>query len=66
MFNFSDKTMISDIGKRNTEAVKQSLKSYKIPILAEETGGNKGRTMIIDSNNGEVTIRIIGKGVLTI
>lgn len=66
MFNFSDKTMISDIGKRNTEAVKQSLKLHKITILAEETGGNKGRTMIIDSNNGEVTIRIIGKGVLTI
>ena len=66
MFNFSDKNMISDIGKRNTEAVKQSLKSHEIPIVAEETGGNKGRTMIIDSSNGEVTIRVVGKGILTL
>ena len=58
MFNFSDKNMISDIGKRNTEAVKRSLKS--------QTGGNKGRTMIIDSSNGEVTIRVVGKGILTL
>ena len=60
MFNFSDN------GKRNTEAVKQSLKSHEIPIVAEETGGNKGRTMIIDSSNGEVTIRVVGKGILTL
>ena len=66
MFNFSDKNMISDIVKRNREAVKQSLKSHEIPIVAEETGGNKGRTMIIDSSNGEVTIRVVGKGILTL
>ena len=44
----------------------QSLKSHEIPIVAEETGGNKGRTMIIDSSNGEVTIRVVGKGILTL
>lgn len=61
MFNFSDKNMISNIGKRNVQAVKLALKLYHIPIVAEDTGGNNGRTMIIDSNNGLVTIRRIGK-----
>ena len=63
MFNFSDKNMISDIGKRNTEAVKQSLKSHEIPIVAEETGGNKGRTMILESEDGAVTIKSIGNSL---
>ena len=66
MFNFSDKNMISDIGKRNTEAVKVALKEANIPIVAEETGGNKGRTMILDSNNGIVTIRVIGRGIINL
>ena len=38
MFNFSDKSIISDIGKRNSEAVKKTLKDKSIPIVAEETG----------------------------
>lgn len=66
MFNFSDKSMISDIGKRNTESVKQTLKKESIPIVAEDTGGNKGRTMIVDSLDGKVTIKIVGKGIITI
>lgn len=61
MFNFADKSMISDIGKRNSEAVKKALEKMDIPILAEEIGGNKGRTMVIDSQNGEVSIKIVGK-----
>ena len=46
MFNFSDKSIISDIGKRNSEAVKKTLKDEYIQVVAEEIGGNKGRTMI--------------------
>lgn len=61
MFNFSEKSIVSDIGTRNVIAVKEALKKENIPILAEETGGNKGRTMIVDSSNGQVTIRIVGQ-----
>lgn len=66
MFNFSDKSVISDIGSRNIASVKEILKKEGIPILAEETGGKKGRTMIVDSNDGTVTIRIVGQETIII
>ncbi len=64
MFNFSDKSIISDIGKRNGEAVKKTLKDIDIPILAEETGGNKGRTMIFQANDGVVILKVVGHGII--
>lgn len=64
MFNFTDKSIISDIGKRNAEAVKKTLKDEGIPIVAEDTGGDKGRTMIIDAEDGKVTLKIVGQGII--
>lgn len=63
MFNFSDKSMISDIGKRNSEAVIKALNQLNIPIIGQDIGGNKGRTMILDAKNGNVIIRIVGQGI---
>lgn len=63
MFNFSDKSMIMDIGRRNIESVKKKLNELSIPILAEEVGGNKGRTMILDTSNGVVQIKTVGVGI---
>ena len=64
MFNFSDKSIISDIGKRNSDAVKKALKEIGIPIIAEDTGGDKGRTMILEASTGKVTLKIVGKGIV--
>ena len=64
MFNFSDKSIISDIGKRNSEAVKKTLKDKSIPIIAEDTGGNKGRTMILQANDGKVILKVVGSGII--
>ncbi|NOH16414.1 chemotaxis protein CheD [Clostridium cochlearium] len=63
MFNFSDKSMIMDIGRRNIESVQKKLNELSIPILAEEVGGNKGRTMILDTSNGVVQIKTVGVGI---
>lgn len=63
MFNFSDKKMIMDVGNRNSLAVKSTLQRLSIPILAEDVGGNKGRTMILDAGNGIVYIRTVGMGI---
>lgn len=63
MFNFSDSSMTMDIGNRNTIAVKKALATYNIPILGEDTGGNKGRTMIFNISDGVVQIRTVGLGV---
>jgi len=66
MFNFSDKTIISDMGKRNSLASVEAIKRLSIPIVAEDIGGNKGRTMILNSEDGSVTIRSIGNGLKTL
>lgn len=63
MFNFSDKSMIMDIGNRNGIAVKSALKKCSIPIIAEDVGGNKGRTMILNTTDGIVQIKTVGMGV---
>lgn len=63
MFNFSDKNIISDIGYRNGVMVKEVLNELGIRLISEEIGGNKGRTMIVDSANGLVSIRTVGEGI---
>ena len=63
MFNFSDKSMIMDIGNRNGIAVKKALEELKIPLLGEDTGGNKGRTVIFNTESGSVQIRTVGLGI---
>lgn len=64
MFNFSDNNISSDIGKRNGDAVKVALAKERISIIAEDVGGNKGRTMIMDSSDGSITIKVIGQGII--
>ena len=66
MFNFSDKSIIMDIGSRNGIAVKNALKILTIPIVAEDIGGNKGRTLIFDTTNGILSIRTVGMGTTDI
>lgn len=60
MFNFTDKRIVSDIGQRNIKATREAIKKLAIPIIAEDVGGNKGRTMIFDSEKGSVTIKTVG------
>ena len=63
MFNFSDKKMIMDVGNRNGIAVKNTLQALNIPIISEDVGGNKGRTMIFYAENGLVEIKTVGAGI---
>lgn len=63
MFAFADKSANMDIGNRNADAVKQTLNKLRIPILAEDLGGNFGRTMILESESGKVIIKTVGKGI---
>ncbi len=61
MFSGMDKKLTMNIGERNVEKAKEVLKSLGIRITAEDVGGNKGRTMIVDSTDGKVYIRTLGK-----
>ena len=63
MFNFPDKSVTMDIGNRNIISVKNTLTNLNIPIAAEDVGGNKGRTMIFDTQDGLVVIKTVGLGI---
>lgn len=50
-----------NIGERNAEACRTKLKELGIPLKADDTGLNYGRTVILDSANGDYYIRAVGK-----
>lgn len=62
MFSFSNSSDIMKIGERNTEAVKQCLKSIGIRIIAEDTGGSYGRTIEFYAETGALFIRTVSVG----
>ncbi len=49
------------VGENNIRAVKQKLAQLRIPIVAEDVGLNYGRTIVIDSQDGKLKIRSVGK-----
>lgn len=62
MFSFQGSSnLVGQVGDRNVAATKAKLKELKIPILAEDTGANYGRTVIFYPESGEFHIRAVGK-----
>lgn len=51
-----------NIGARNVAAVKKALSELRIPIVAEDTGLNYGRTMTFFAQDGSVEINSMVKG----
>ncbi len=62
MFAFANASDIMKVGLRNAEAVKAILKKNGIRLLAEDTGGNYGRTVQIDLETGVYTVKTMVKG----
>lgn len=60
MFALSSRTNLN-VGERNVEAVKAKLKELGIPILAEDTGLNFGRTVVFYPETGDYVIKAVGK-----
>ena len=48
-----------EIGARNGEAVAAALKLLGLRALAQDVGGNKGRTMVMTIETGEVRVRTV-------
>lgn len=61
MFAFQNKNDMTRVGERNVEATKKKLAQLKIPILAEDTGKNFGRTVIFYPETGDFVIRAVGR-----
>lgn len=51
-----------NIGERNVAAVKAALQSLGIAVMAQDTGKDFGRTMIVNAEDGSVTIKSATKG----
>lgn len=55
-----------NIGERNVVAVKETLRKLHIPIIAEDTGSNYGRTICFNAENGMLEVKSNLKGNKTI
>jgi chemotaxis protein CheD len=62
MFHIPDDRNSMKLGERNAASVKLALKKCNIPLVAEDTGGQHGRTIILDTATGSVLIKTINYG----
>lgn len=58
MFSASSSSL--EVGQRNEAAVRELLAARHIPVVAEATGGSRGRTIRVDVASGAVTVREAG------
>lgn len=57
MFDLQNKEKSSYIGERNRDAVLIELAKRRIPLIAEDTGENYGRTVEFHTKNGDLLVR---------
>jgi chemotaxis protein CheD len=62
MFSFGNGASVMHIGENNTQAVKEELKRYGIPIVAQDVGGNSGRTITFDIETADLHIKTVQAG----
>lgn len=63
MFAFAGGGDTMRIGPRNAESCKISLDELGVPLIAEDTGGNYGRTIELDCQSGVLFIRSVQMGI---
>lgn len=57
---------LGNIGQRNIDSVRMTLKAEGIPLLKEDVGGTTARTLLFDVNTGLGCVRSYGKPELII
>lgn len=63
MFAVSGLSSVGNVGERNAEEAKIMLKELKVPLIAEDTGLNYGRTVELNCENGDFVIKAVGKDI---
>ncbi len=58
MFSFSESSDILKVGLRNAEMCREILRDMRIPLVAEDTGGNCGRTIEFCCETFALKIRV--------
>lgn len=57
MFAMDKNSSVANIGLRNAQAVKVVLQQLRIPIVAEDTGKDYGRTLYFSASDGVMRIK---------
>lgn len=63
MFEVADDSSFGNIGARNVMAVKSCLNRFGIPICAEDTGLNYGRTVYFYTEDGTMVVKSFSFGI---
>ncbi|MFC4404556.1 chemotaxis protein CheD [Gracilibacillus xinjiangensis] len=63
MFSFRSENKMLRIGDRNVDAVHSILANFNIPVMAEDVGGNKGRTIEFNIETSMLEIRTVNSGI---
>ena len=66
MFQVSGLSTVGNVGERNAQASRAKLKQLGIPLLAEDTGLNYGRTVELYPETGGFRIKAVGKSIKSI
>ena len=59
--NGANPRRMGNVGDRNTDMARHVLAELKIPLKAQDTGLNYGRTVILDCETGDYIIKAVGK-----
>lgn len=66
MFASLGSSSVSSVGERNIHATRQALERAGIPLLAEDTGKDYGRSVYAFLETGRVEVRSYAHGVLVL
>jgi len=59
MFKRLSSSPIMDISSRNIESLRKELSQHGIALVAEDLGGEKGRTITFDVSTGKLTVKTV-------
>lgn len=60
LFTFDNTVAELNVGTMNIAAVKKALTEVGLKVVAEDVGGKVGRTVVLDTTTGDVTVRLVG------
>ena len=63
MFKVQEDSQLGNIGERNIKSVKNALSELRIPLLAEDTGLNYGRTVYFDIETGIMKVQSLNRSI---
>jgi chemotaxis protein CheD len=66
MFEMAGNSTLGNIGDRNVAAAREALRRLNIRLVSQDVGENYGRTIIFNSNTGDLTIKSFAKSIKVI